>query len=108
MASSLVQEVGVAPSKPARIKQLIIDATLVISYLAGGFTDAALTAALSGFSDAQSVALPHHDGTTERWFKVNVSTGKMQAFTNSGLGTEVADTTDLSAHVSIRALLIGE
>jgi hypothetical protein len=108
MASSLVQDVGVAPSKQPRIKQLIVDATPVVSYATGGFTDAVLTAALSGFSLAESVAIPHHDGTTERWFKVNVATGKMQAFTTSSLAVEVAAAVDLSAHTSIRALLIGE
>lgn len=108
MASSLVQDVGVAPSKQPRIKQLIVDATPVTSYVTGGFTDAVLTAALAGFSLAQSVAQAHVGYPTERYFKVNVATGKMQAFTDSSLSSEVAATTDLSSHTTIRALLIGE
>ena len=110
MASTLDLDVGVAPTKQARIKLLTIDFTAVTSYATGGHAIAVLTAALAEFnsSTVESVARANHDGTDERYFKVDVATGKLKAYTNSGLGTEVAATTDLSAYTAIPVELIGE
>jgi len=60
MASSLDMDVGRAPSRPAVIKVLTIDATAVTSYLAGGFADAELTAALEGLTDASAQPCTAH------------------------------------------------
>ena len=108
MVSSLDRDVGVAPSKPARTKMLTLDLTAVTSYNSGGETLAVLTTALEGFTEAEGIMAAHHDGSAERFFKVDVANAKLQAFDTATVGDETAGAVDLSGHTDVKVMIVGE
>jgi hypothetical protein len=99
--------VGRAASAPIRVIEATVDLTNITSYVTGGHLIAALTAAVSGLT-FRSVPLPHYDGSETRYFTVNPSTLKVQAWDQAGAVTETTATDDLSGHTAVPVLLIGE
>jgi hypothetical protein len=79
---------GKKASAPTRIIEAVVDFTNVIAYATGGHLIAALSTVLEGLT-FRSVPLPHYNGSATRWFTVNPSTKKVQAWTNAGAVTEV-------------------
>jgi hypothetical protein len=82
---------GKSASAPVKIVEAAVDFTNITDYAAGGHLIAALTAAVDGMT-FRSVAMPHYDGSTTRYFQVNASTGKVQAYTYAGAVTEIVST----------------
>ena len=98
---------GKSSTAPLRIIEATVDLTNITSYETGGHAIAALTSAISGLT-FRSIPLPHYDGSETRYFTVNPSTGKVQAWDQAGGITETTATDDLSGHTAVPILLVGE
>lgn len=84
-----------------------LDVSFDASYPTGGEAlDTATAALLDGKTLIASTHAVQTQGGTQRWFRVNLSTKKVQAFEMSG--AEVANTTDLSAYVGLKVSVIAQ